>query len=133
MIGAGAGGRHDGTESAPVDGTRVRHGRRRGNQRCDAGERADAIQGQVHLTTRQIPVGHPDFPANRCKADANLAPGPFFVEGNGCIEGGSLGRVANDCRAGRYFPTRGMGTLHADGTGDAVIFLDQTIGLNPDR
>ena len=59
--------------------------------------------------------------------------GPWLVEGNVCISGGTIGRVHNDCRAGLYFPARGLANLNADGTGDAAVFIDQTIGLDKDR
>jgi hypothetical protein len=59
-------------------------------------------------------------------------PGPtgaWIVEGNVCIAGGNFGRIRNDCRDGRYFPARGLAHLNPDGTGDATVFIDQTIEM----
>jgi hypothetical protein len=53
--------------------------------------------------------------------------GPWLIIGNVCISGGSAGDIDNDCSAHRYEPARGITNLS---TGDATIFLDQTIGLD---
>jgi hypothetical protein len=59
--------------------------------------------------------------------------GAWIVEGNVCVSGGNVGRVQNDCGAERYFPARGLAHLNADGTGDATVYIDQTIGLTGRR
>jgi len=56
--------------------------------------------------------------------------GAWLVEGNVCVAGGNVGRVTNDCRAGRYETSRGLAKLNADGTGEATIFINQTIGID---
>jgi hypothetical protein len=53
--------------------------------------------------------------------------GPWLINGNVCISGGSAGDIDNDCSAHRYEPARGITNLS---TGDATIFLDQTIGID---
>ena len=53
--------------------------------------------------------------------------GPWLIHGNVCISGGSAGDIDNDCSANRYEPARGITNLS---TGDATIFLDQTIGID---
>lgn len=59
----------------------------------------------------------------------NAPPGgQWLVLGNVCIEGGTIGRIENDCRNSRYGPARGITNL---GTGDATVFLDQLIGVEP--
>ncbi len=55
--------------------------------------------------------------------------GAWIVEGNVCVSGGNFGRIRNDCRAGRYSPARGLAHLNLDGTGDATVFIDQTIDI----
>ena len=74
------------------------------------------------------------IPTFNTKFSSNAPPsGPFLIEGNVCISGGNFGRIEDDCRAGRYFPARGFLDLSSDGTGDASIFIDQTIGIDRDR
>lgn len=53
--------------------------------------------------------------------------GPWLINGNVCISGGSAGDIDNDCAVHRYEPARGITNLS---TGDATIFLDQTIGID---
>jgi hypothetical protein len=53
--------------------------------------------------------------------------GSWLIIGNVCISGGSAGDIDNDCSAHRYEPARGITNLS---TGDATIFLDQTIGID---
>jgi hypothetical protein len=53
--------------------------------------------------------------------------GPWLINGNVCISGGSVGDIENDCAAHRYEPARGITNLS---TGDATIFLDQPIGID---
>jgi hypothetical protein len=53
--------------------------------------------------------------------------GPWLINGNVCISGGSGGDIDNDCSVHRYEPARGITNLS---TGDATIFLDQTIGID---
>ncbi len=53
--------------------------------------------------------------------------GPWFIIGNVCISGGSVGDIDNGCAAHRYEPSRGITNLS---TGDATIFLDQTIEID---
>jgi hypothetical protein len=53
--------------------------------------------------------------------------GPWIINGSVCISGGSAGDIENDCSAHRYEPARGITNLS---TGDATIFLDQTIGID---
>jgi hypothetical protein len=53
--------------------------------------------------------------------------GPWLIIGNVCISGGSVGDIDNDCAAHRYEPARGITNLS---TGDATIFLDQTIEID---
>jgi hypothetical protein len=53
--------------------------------------------------------------------------GPWLIIGNVCISGGSVGDIDNDCSVHRYEPARGITNLS---TGDATIFLDQTIGID---
>jgi hypothetical protein len=53
--------------------------------------------------------------------------GPWLIIGNACISGGSAGDIDNDCSANRYEPARGITNLS---TGDATIFLDQTIDID---
>jgi hypothetical protein len=52
--------------------------------------------------------------------------GPWLIKGNVCISGGNVADIDNDCAADRYQPARGISNLS---TGDATIFLDQTIGI----
>jgi hypothetical protein len=52
--------------------------------------------------------------------------GPWLIKGNVCISGGNVGDIENDCSAHHYEPARGITNLS---TGDATIFLDQTIGI----
>jgi len=65
-----------------------------------------------------VPTFNSTFPPN--------APpgGPWFIFGNVCIEGGTVGRIENDCAADRYQPARGITNLDS---GDATIFIDQLI------
>jgi hypothetical protein len=76
-----------------------------------------------------VPTFNATFPP------ATAAPaGAWIVEGNVCVSGGNFGRIRNDCRAGRYAPARGLANLNLDGTGDATVFIDQTIDIaNGDR
>jgi hypothetical protein len=53
--------------------------------------------------------------------------GPWLIIGNVCISGGSAGDIDNDCSVNHYEPSRGITNLS---TGDATIFLDQTIGID---
>ena len=53
--------------------------------------------------------------------------GPWLVLGHVCVSGGSVGSIANQCARGRYQPARGITNLS---TGDATIFLDQTIEID---
>ena len=53
--------------------------------------------------------------------------GPWLIIGNACISGGSAGNIDNDCSVRHYEPARGITNLS---TGDATIFLDQTIGID---
>jgi hypothetical protein len=53
--------------------------------------------------------------------------GPWLINGNVCISGGNGGDIDNDCSAHRYEPARGITNLS---TGEATIFLDQTIGID---
>ena len=53
--------------------------------------------------------------------------GSWLIIGNVCISGGSVGDIHNDCSAQHYEPARGITNLS---TGDATIFLDQTIGID---
>jgi hypothetical protein len=53
--------------------------------------------------------------------------GPWLINGNLCISGGSAGDIDNDCAAHRYEPARGITNLS---NGDGTIFLDQTIGID---
>jgi hypothetical protein len=53
--------------------------------------------------------------------------GPWLIIGNVCISGGSAGDIDNDCSVNHYEPARGITNLS---TGDATIFLDQTIGID---
>jgi len=53
--------------------------------------------------------------------------GPWIIHGNVCISGGSAGDIDNDCSVNHYEPARGITNLS---TGDATIFLDQTIGID---
>src|SRR4030095_7200043 len=53
--------------------------------------------------------------------------GPWLINGNVCISGGSVGDIKNDCAAHRYEPARGITNLS---TGDATIFLDQAIEID---
>lgn len=53
--------------------------------------------------------------------------GPWLINGNVCISGGSAGDIDNDCAVHRYEPARGITNLS---TGDATIFLDQTIKID---
>src|SRR5262245_47683814 len=53
--------------------------------------------------------------------------GPWLIIGNACISGGSFGDIDNDCSVHHYEPARGITNLS---TGDATIFLDQTIGID---
>ena len=53
--------------------------------------------------------------------------GPWLINGNVCISGGSVGDIENDCAAQRYQPARGITNLS---TGDATIFLDQMIEID---
>jgi hypothetical protein len=53
--------------------------------------------------------------------------GHWLIIGNVCISGGSAGDIDNDCSAHHYEPARGITNLS---TGDATIFLDQTIGID---
>jgi hypothetical protein len=55
--------------------------------------------------------------------------GAWIVEGNVCVSSGNFARIRNDCRAGRYLPARGLAHLNLDGTGDATVFIDQTIEI----
>jgi hypothetical protein len=70
-----------------------------------------------------VPTFNSKFPPNA------LPFGPFLVEGNACVSGGNVGQIDDDCQVGRYFPARGFLALSIDGTGDASIFIDQTIGI----
>jgi hypothetical protein len=53
--------------------------------------------------------------------------GPWLINGNVCISGGSRSGIDNDCPPDRYEPAQGITNLS---TGDATIFLDQTIGID---
>jgi hypothetical protein len=53
--------------------------------------------------------------------------GPWLIIGNVCISGGSVGNIDNDCSVHHYEPARGITNLS---TGNATIFLDQTIGID---
>jgi len=53
--------------------------------------------------------------------------GPWLIIGKACISGGSAGDIDDDCSAYHYEPARGITNLS---TGDATIFLDQTIGID---
>src|SRR5262245_44466215 len=53
--------------------------------------------------------------------------GPWIIHGNVCISGGRAGDIDNDCSVNHYEPARGTTNLS---TGDATIFLDQTIGID---
>jgi hypothetical protein len=53
--------------------------------------------------------------------------GPWLINANVCISGGSAGDIDNDCAVHHYEPARGITNLS---TGDATIFLDQTIGID---
>ena len=53
--------------------------------------------------------------------------GPWLIIGNVCISGGNGGDIDNDCSVHHYEPIRGITNLS---TGDATIFLDQTIGID---
>lgn len=99
--------------------------------------RADgtAFNGRFKFTNREGKFVNGRYTADllptiNTNFDGPAPTGPFLVEGNVCIAGGNIGRVTNDCRAGRYVPARGLANVNADGTGDAVIFIDQTIGIN---
>src|SRR5262249_10755617 len=53
--------------------------------------------------------------------------GPWLITGTACISGGSAGDIDADCSVHHYEPARGITNLS---TGDATIFLDQTIGID---
>jgi len=78
----------------------------------------DAISGRYF--GELLPTFNSTFPPD--------APpgGPWLILGNVCIENGMAGRIDNDCRRGSYRPARGITNVT---TGDATIFLDQTIGI----
>jgi hypothetical protein len=78
----------------------------------------DTIRGRYfgHLEPTFNSVFPPPAPA-----------GHWLILGNVCISGGSVGDIDNDCSADDYEPARGITNLS---TGDATIFLDQTIGIN---
>ena len=62
--------------------------------------------------------------------NSTFAPGPggsWLVKGEICISGGNFDDIDNDCSSGRYEPARGITNLS---TGDATIFIDQTIGID---
>ena len=84
-------------------------------------------RSNAYIEGRYFGVSVPTF--NSKFPPSALPVGPFLVDGNVCISGGSLGHIENDCRAGRYFPARGFLNLSTDGSGDASIFVDQTIGI----
>jgi hypothetical protein len=66
-------------------------------------------------------------------ADLSTVPptGAFVVFGQACISGGTrFAHITDDCAAHRYSPVRGLTNIRIDGTGDAVIFLQQTIGVS---
>jgi hypothetical protein len=86
----------------------------------------ESIHGRYSGET--VPTLNTQFPP-----EVPAPTGPFLVEGNVCVAGGTVGRVQNDCRAGRFFPARGMATVNADGTGSGVIFIHQTIDIDGRR
>jgi hypothetical protein len=53
--------------------------------------------------------------------------GTWLINGNVCISGASRRDIDSDCPAHRYEPARGITNLS---TGDATIFLNQTIGID---
>jgi hypothetical protein len=53
--------------------------------------------------------------------------GPWLILGNVCISGGLGGRIRNECAVKHYEPARGITNLT---TGDATVFLDQTIRID---